>query len=340
MQDAGSNDPWTFEATLTNPTPPGEIGTRGTFGPWNAERPSATPLDAEYEFRDADLGVFDGIRGILQSTGAFHGVLERIEVTGRTDVPDFALADVGHPVPLTTKFHAIVDGTNGNTWLQPVDARLLDSPILANGGVVERAGEEGRTVTLDVVMEGARIEDVLRLAVDTPTPPMTGALTLQTRFVLPPGDASAMEKLQLDGSFEIAAARFAGGGVQAKLEDLSRTARGEPGEPPDRVVSDFHGRFVMKDGVIRFSKITFAIPGATVDLDGAYVLRSEALDFRGTVRLDAKLSEMTTGVKSFLLGLIDPLVRRKDVTVIPVTIRGTARKPDFGLDLRRTLTRD
>ena len=339
MEDTGANTPWAFTATLTNPTPPGAIRAQGTFGPWNAERPASTAMDAKYEFRDADLGAFDGIQGILHSAGAFQGVLERIEVVGRTNVADFALKDVGHPVPLTTTFHAIVDGTNGNTWLEPVEARLSSSPILATGGVIERKGEDDRSVVLDVVMAGARIEDVLRLAVKSSVPPLTGGLNLKTKFLLPPGEADEMDRLQLDGSFEIAAARFRTGDVQEKVDELSHKARDADGEP-DRIASDFTGRFVMRAGVIHFSKVTFTVPGARVDVAGRYTLRTEALDFRGTVRLEAKLSEMTSGLKSFLLKLVDPLLRRKDVTVIPVTIRGTAEKPRFGLDVRRAFTPD
>jgi hypothetical protein len=337
MQGTGSNDPWTFEATLTNPKPPGRIATSGTFGPWNAAQPSATPLDAEYEFQDADLAVFDGIRGRLQSTGAFKGVLERIEVDGRARVPDFALSDVGQPVALDTRFHSIVDGTNGNTWLDVVDGTFLQTGILAKGGVVERDGEDGRTVTLDVVMGEARVEDVLRLAVRSSEPAMTGALTLTMKLVLPPGHADAIDKLRLDGSFGIATARFAKGGAQEKLNELSQKARGEGDESPDDVASDFKGRFVMGGGVIRFSNVSFTMPGARIDVGGAYTLRSEALDFKGTVRLDAKLSQLTTGAKSFLLRLAEPLFRRGNVTVVPITIGGTAAAPKVGLDLGRTL---
>lgn len=340
MQHAGANDPWPFRAELTNPTPPGRIAVQGTFGPWNAGEPSHTPLAAQYEFRDADLGVFKGIRGILQSDGAFDGVLERIEVDGTADVPEFALDAAGQPIHLATKFSAVVDGTNGNTWLRPVNATLGESPILANGGVVEKDGEDGRTITLDIVMSDARIEDVLRLAVKGAEPPMTGALELKTSFLLPPGDRDAIEKLHLNGSFTVASGRFAKGSVQAKMNELSQKARGEgnSGDPAEQVVSNFNGRFVMKNGAIHFSSLTFGVPGAKVNLAGTYALRSEALDFRGTVRLDAKLSELTTGVKSFLLKAIDPLVRRKDVTVIPITVRGTAQKPDFGLDMKRAFT--
>jgi hypothetical protein len=341
MQDTGSHEPWAFRATLTNPTPPGQIETHGTFGPWNAPQPARTPVNAEYEFRDADLSVFEGIRGVLHSTGAFTGVLERIEVHGQADVPGFALSDVGNPVPLETRFTSVVDGTNGNTWLKPVHATLHRSVILADGGVVEREGTKGRTVSLDVVMDDARIEDVLRLAVKTKQAPMTGGMKLTTKFVLPPGPGAAIDKMRLDGSFEIARARFTTGDVQAKLNELSQKARADDDgdEAPEQVVSDFKGRFVMGGGVIRFSNVSFAVPGARVDVSGTYAVRGEALDFRGTVRLDARLSQLTTGVKSFLLRIVEPLVRRDDVTVIPVTIRGTVDDPKFGIDVRRAITR-
>ena len=119
MKDVGADHPWPFRANLTNPKPPGRIQTEGTFGPWQAEEPSQTPLAASYRFENADLGVFDGIAGILHSSGAFNGVLERIEVDGTTSMPAFALADVGNGMLLETRFHSIVDGTNGNTLLSP-----------------------------------------------------------------------------------------------------------------------------------------------------------------------------------------------------------------------------
>lgn len=340
MRRTGSNEPWPFQARLTNPIPPGRLDVRGTFGPWNAAQPSDTPLGAAYEFRDADLGFFKGIRGRLQSAGEFKGILKRIEVKGTTNVPDFALDHVGQPVPLETRFTAIVDGTNGDTWLQPVNAKLGKSSLVADGGIVEREGEDGRTIELQVVMTDARIEDVLQLAVKGPVPALVGGLTLKTKLLLPPGEGDAVDKLQLDGSFAIGSAQFSGGGLQSKMDELSQKAQADgSGKPPDRVASDFAGRFVMKRGTIRFPTLRFGVPGATLDLAGTYGIRSEALDFRGTVRMDAKLSELTTGFKSFLLKAVDPLVRRKNVTVIPITISGTAEKPKFGLDVKRTLKR-
>ena len=338
MQDTGATTPWAFNASLTNPTPPGRIEAKGTFGPWNASEPAQTALAATYQFHQADLGHFDGIRGTLESEGAFRGVLERIEVEGSTHVPDFALADVNHPVRLETRFHSIVDGTNGNTWLRPVDATFLGTVVHAVGGVVEREGEDGRTVTLDIVMDKARIEDVLYLAVKSKDAPMTGALTLRAKLELPPGHVDPLEKLNLDGSFEMTGARFGAEGVQTKVNELSQKARGEGDQPAGEVVSDFTGRFAMRGGVIRFSRITFAVPGAHVNLNGTYSVRSEGLDFHGTVRLDAKLSELTSGGKAIFLKLIEPLFRRKNVTVVPITVGGTVENPKIGLDIGRAFT--
>ena len=146
-----------------------------------------------------------------------------------------------------------------------------------------------------------------------------------------------LQKLLLSGSFEIADARFTSGGIQAKVNDLSQKAQGDKGEP-EQVVSDFNGRFAMSGGVIRFSTISFSVPGAQVTLNGTFAAATQAMDFKGTVRLDAKLSELTTGMKSMFLKVIEPVFRRKGVTVIPITVGGTVKSPKVGLDVGRAFT--
>ena len=78
-------------------------------------------------------------------------------------------------------------------------------------------------------MDQARLEDVLWLAVKTPKPPMTGALTLQTVMILPPGDVDVVEKLQLDGKFTIEKTRFTDPGIQ------KQDRRSQPAQPRHRV---------------------------------------------------------------------------------------------------------
>ncbi|MDQ3592267.1 MAG: hypothetical protein M3386_05120, partial [Actinomycetota bacterium] len=57
------------------------------------------------------------------------------------------------------------------------------------------------------------------------------------------------------------------------------------------------------------------------------------------IRMDAGVSQMVGGKKRFLLKVIDPLFRRNGATEFPIRIRGTARKPQFGVDVKTTLKR-
>ena len=82
---------------------------------------------------------------MLASTGSYQGQLDHIIVDGKTTTPNFSLDIANRPVPLNTTFHAIVDGTNGDTYLQPVDAWLLHSHIIAQGRVVRVPGIRAAT---------------------------------------------------------------------------------------------------------------------------------------------------------------------------------------------------
>lgn len=342
MEAVSIDKPMAFSASLQNAVPPGAIETSGTFGPWGRETPGQTPLEGKFTFERADLGVFKGISGILSAVGTFGGTLERIEVHGVTDTPDFTVTAGGHPMPLHATYHAIVDGTNGNTLLEKVDASFLNTSLTAKGGVVKKPGADGRTVELDVVMDDARLEDVLLMAVKAPTPPMVGALKLTTRFELPPGDRDVVDKLQLDGAFTIANASFASPLVQTKINELSRRTQGQDAtQDTKRVVSQFAGKFTLRAGQLSLPHVTFDVPGSAIRLTGQYGLASEQIDFAGTIFTDASISEMTTGYKSLLLKPVDLIFRREGGgSAIPIRITGTRKTPAFGLDKGRVFKRD
>jgi hypothetical protein len=332
-----------FRAALTNPKPLGRIDTEGTFGPWQSDDPRLTPVQGEYLFGGADLNTIKGIDGTLSSAGRYNGVLERISVTGHTETPDFAIDIAGQPVPLATEFQAVVDGTNGNTWLERVEARLRDTTITAQGAIVCAREVKGREISLDVVIEKGRLEDVLALAVNAAKPPMTGAVTVRTRLVIPAGDEDVVDKLQLAGQFELAEARFSNLDVQGRINTLSRRGQGNTtaADEGESAVSNLRGRFVMRDAAIRFSQLAFAVPGAIVQLTGAYNLRSEVIDFSGELLLDASLADMTTGVKALAARIVQPLFRRPGGgSKLPIRISGTRSKPSFGLDIKRALLPD
>jgi hypothetical protein len=331
-----------FQATLTNGVPPGEIVTAGKFGPWNAKKPGATPLEGTFTFDKADLGVFNGIAGTLSSRGSFGGALNYIDVNGETDTPDFVIKVGGHPFPLHTKYHTIVDGTNGDTVLERIDGQFLESALIARGSVLDGPpGEKGRTVTLDITMTKARIEDVMRMAVNTPKPPMTGALQLTTKFLLPPGETDVVDRLKLNGRFSITAAKFTNYDVQGKIVELSHRGRGrKEDQRKEQVASNFTGRFILGNGRLELPEVSFGVPGAQVKLAGGYGLKAETLAFKGDLLMDAKVSETVSGVKSLLLKLADPFFRRKGGgSSIPIKIEGTRNDPQFGLDMRRVFKR-
>lgn len=281
LKSVGVNLPMRFETALRNAKPPGMINSAGYFGPWSQDEPGQTPVSGDYTFRDADLGVFKGISGTLSSVGRYSGVLERIVVDGETDTPNFGLDVSRHTVDLKTEFHAIVDGTNGDTLLQPVNAHFLRTSILANGGVVGTPGKHGKSIRLDVAVSKSRVEDLLTLAIKNQRPPLAGWVTFRTQFELPPGPEDVIYRLNLKGRFGISSAEFTDFKVQKKVKELSERARGNDDEDTtdERIVSDLGGEFTLNHGKARFAKLSFRVPGATIQLNGDYGLLTEDLDF-------------------------------------------------------------
>jgi hypothetical protein len=330
LHSAGPGTAMKFSSVMTNPKPPGDIVTEGEFGPWDKESPRRTPVSGKYTFSNADLSVFKGISGILSSEGTYDGMLERIAVKGWTDTPDFQVS--GNPVHLKTNYSAVVDGTSGDTYLDPVEATFLQSKIIARGKVEGLPDRKGKAVSLNVTVNEARVEDMLAIAVPLEgEPPLSGPIKFTTKFYLPPGDRDVVEKLQLEGKFGLEESTFASK-VQGKVDDLSMRAQGKPEqESPREASAAFEGEFKMADGTISFPRIAFEIPGANVNLSGGYALRAKELDFEGHLLMDAKISETVTGAKGFFLKMIDPFFRDKGRTSVPIKISGTVKDPQFGL---------
>jgi hypothetical protein len=85
--------------------------------------------------------------------------------------------------------------------------------------------------------------------------------------------------------------------------------------------------------VIRFRSLFFGVPGAKVDLAGSYDLQRDALDFHGTLKLQAKLSQTMTGWKRWALKPVDPFFEKEGTgTFFRIKVTGTSRAPKFGLD--------
>jgi len=378
LRSVAAGQPMRFHAILVNPRPTGDIDSTGNFGPFNAHDPGATPVDGRYTFRNADLSTIKGIGGMLSSDGSYQGQLNKIVVDGTTTTPDFRLDIAKRPVPLNTTFHAIVDGTNGDTYLQPVDAWLLHTHIIAQGKVVHVAGVQGRDVRLNVTVDPGRIQDMLQLAVKSDQPLMTGDIQVHAKFDLPPGPAAVTDKLRLDGTFDLTGAHFTSDTIQSKVDELSLRGQGKAqqandegqamknakNQPPQNapaknspsqngasdqdqnqnqdqapitadIASEMRGNFLFGDSKITISALNFRVPGADIVMQGVYDIKGQTLDFSGTARLDAHVSQMVTGWKSWLLKPVDPFFAKNGAgTQVPIKVGGTSSHPAIGLDYK------
>jgi AsmA-like C-terminal region len=337
LTDVGARKPLNYTAVLTNPKPVGNVRSTGHFGPWQKDNPRDTPVDGSFDFARADLSSIRGIGGTLAATGQFGGTLGDIAADGVADVPDFRLDISDHPLPLHAEFHAVVDGTTGDTTLDPVRARLGRSEFTASGGVTRTVGVKGRNIDLKVVMDKGRIEDMLALSLKANPTLMRGALTARARIQIPPGPVSVSLKMRLEGTFAIRGAMLNDAKMQEQVDSLSMRAQGKPklanAKDAEVVGSSLSGQFAQADAVMTVSEVNYQMPGAQVTMEGEIQMVPSTFEFHGKVRTEATASQMTTGWKSLLLKPLDPLLKKNGAGLeLPVKITGTRSTYDLKLD--------
>ena len=288
----------------------------------------------------------------MSSAGHFGGVLDRIVIDGTADVPDFSLDLSDRPVPLQTRFHAIVDGRSGDTYLQPVTAHLLHSDFTVTGKIVKVAGQDhtppGHDVQLQVSIPHGRIEDFLRLAVKTSPPLMNGTLHMQADLRIPPGNVRVPEKLSMAGSVSLTDVQFNNRKTQKQIDSLSARAQGRPedvlpaGSPGtasplpigtgSRTRSTLNANFTLSHAVLGITDVHYTVPGAAVLLNGVYSLDGRLFEFKGLVRTEATASAMVGGWKGLLLQPLDRFLQKHGAGVeLPVEISGANGDVHFGL---------
>jgi len=285
LTDVGAKKPLNYDAVLVNPKPLGNVHSTGSFGPWQDDNPRDTPVDGSYEFTHADLSSIRGLGGILSSTGRFSGTLGNLTADGVTDTPDFRLDISEHPMALHTEFHAMVDGTTGDTRLDPVRAVVGHTLLVATGSVKRAVGAKGHDTDLTVVIEKGRIEDMLTLALKANPPLMRGALALKMHVRLPAGPVSVPRKMQLEGTFAIKGAMLNDQKMQQQMDSLSERAQGKPklANKQDAAVvgSSVAGRFSQADAVLTVPELNLTMPGAQIAMNGQIELVESTFEFHG-----------------------------------------------------------
>lgn len=320
LLDVGSGKPWSYDAVLTNSKPPGVIRTTGKFGPWDPDGASEVPVSGEYTYTGVDLGVFKGLAGTLNAKGRFEGPLAKIRTDGAIDIAGFRVEDSGTTVPMKIAYKATVNGTNGETRLDPAEVAFLRTTLLARGTV-------GKTTRLDLSIPRGRIDDILRIFVKDRTSPLSGDLSLDANVVWPPGDRKFVQKIALNVDFDVKNARFRSQKTQNSLDELSSDGQARP---------HVRGRAVFRDGTITFRNSSISAPGVLANLGGTYGLIDKQVALRGVLHTTGDLADTTSGFKAIVLKVIQPFFKKKDkVKTIPFKITGTfqdakislARKP-------------
>lgn len=321
----------TYSVDMENAKPTGRILSKGSFGPLNAKNLGATPLSGDFTFAPVNLHDLGKIGGTLSSTGHFHGALAAIEADATSNTPDFAVGS-GKPTPFTASVHCTINGLNGDVLIGAVDAKTGVTAIQVQGGIVGSP----KVTNVDIAVIGGRVQDILRPFIHGQVP-ITGVVWLHSHARLEPSKKGAqfLERLQVDGTFDVPAERLTNQATEQKLSAFSQRAQGLKSPTPGPtagdqasnsstdVLSSFNGQARIRDGVLSTQRITLQIPGAAVDLSGSFNLRDRTVDLIGNLRMESNISHVTTGFKSVLMKPLIPFFKKDNAgAVIPIAVTG------------------
>jgi hypothetical protein len=349
LNSVSHKEGFSYDSDFLNALPPGEIQSRGHFGPWNSPDPGQTPVSGTYKFEHAYLGVFNGVDGVLSSHDSFQGTLAQVETRGSVDIPDFKVRRAGRSSPIESRFHSFVNALNGDVGLEHVETAIVKTNVLARGSVKGSPGRRGKVTSLDLNVSDGRIQDVLRLFIREPRSPIIGTISFRAHVTIPPEGRPFEQEVVLAGDFGIEDGRFTKAETQKKVDDLSERASGKKAADKDqerskgddddedssRVISDLKGHVVLRDGVATLTNISFSVPGAVAYMHGTFNLLNQKIDFHGTLKTDAEFSKVGGGgIKSVFLKPFDAIFKKKPKgSEIPVKLTGTYAHPQAGLEI-------
>jgi hypothetical protein len=231
-----------------------------------------------------------------------------------------------------------VNATNGDVLLENAETTITKTTIVASGKIAGQPGAKGKTTSLDLAVKKGRIQDVLNLFVSDPNPPLDAATDFQASVQVPPQGRPFLKELDLRGGFRIENGRFTKPDTQRSITDLSLRARGQThgnaaARPEESVLAEMNATVNTRAGIAHFTDLFFRIPGAVAHMDGNYDLVTQKIDFHGSLRTQAELSQTTNGVKSALLKPFNWIFKRKHAGAeIPVQMTGTYQNPHFATD--------
>jgi len=314
-----------YTVEMETPNASGHILASGSFGPIIGGKLEQTPATGKFTYDEVNLEKISDLHGLLTSTGSFRGNLAGIEAQAETSVANFSVGK-GRRVTLSGSSSGAVDALNGDIQLHSVDLRLGKTVVHVVGQLVG-----GPKVTdLDISIAKGRVQDALQPFMNA-NPPMVGPMRMHAHAHIAgaANGESFLDRLTMKGVFEIPSERLTSAATEKSLSAFSERAQGTSkdvaasgGEEQD-VMSSVVGAVTITKGVAHASQLVLEVPGASVEANGTFDLRSEKVDMIGTLRMQTDLSHVTTGFKSFLLKPLAPFFRKRHAgAVVPIRITG------------------
>jgi hypothetical protein len=329
---------------MENASPTGHIRANGKFGPLVPTNLGSTHVSGAFTFTEVNLGEIGKLRGTLSANGSFTGALSAIEVFATAETPDFAV-DRGKRTTVHGSVQCTVNALDGNTILHKIIGTLGATTVNASGSVAGTPNMPKAT-DLDIKVTKGHAEDLLHPFLEN-QPPIEGSVSLKAHAHLAPEHdrEKFLERLSVNGSFDLPDERLTDSAKEATLTDFSERAQvskpvnGNPGigkgaASSADIRSSLEGEVKIHDGVVSTQRLAFMLPGASADLNGSYDLSSGNVHLVGSLRMDSDISHVTTGFKSLLLKPLIPFFRKDNAgAVIPIAVTGGPNDYKLSQDL-------
>jgi hypothetical protein len=232
----------------------------------------------------------------------------------------------------------VVNCTNGDVNLQSIRGELEKTSFAVAGEVTGKTNPHSKVASLRVNDAGGRIEDWLRLLAPEQTPAMTGPISFQAHVTVPGGRRPFLQRVRLNGDFELIGIAFTKDESQHGVSELSLRAQGQKlpdaKQPLPKIPGNLSGHVDLFNGVAHFSNLSYTVPGAHASMHGTYSFIDERIDLHGQLEVETKFSATATGAGRLVTRVIEPLFARGrgKGEILPVKLTGIYDHPSYGLD--------
>ena len=331
LRNVHKGEAMTYAVDMRNAQPTGRIRAHGGLGPMHPNNMGSTPVSGEFTFSSVELHDVGDISGTLDSRGQFEGTLGAIEADAIADTPNFAV-DKGQHSSVRGTIHCTIDATNGDLNISSIVVTTGRTSVLTKGTITGSP----KTANLDFAVTRGRAEDVLRPFVHQDVP-IAGPVWLHGHaYVGPAGNgAGFLQRLRVDGVFNVPAERILDKQTQKSLSEFSRRAQGEktdnananqddrPQSSSADALSSLKGPVTIRDGIASTERLDFQIPGAQANLAGTFNFHNQNVHLLGNLKMDEDISHTSTGFKSWLLKPLAPFFKRNHVgALVPIAVTG------------------